>query len=81
MVYDHLTAKECSGNLPVQKLPVGIKSRLNWWENHGAEDKMAAKQMSMAEELLNPITPEPFTKILCLLHDSRATTIEAFNEK
>ena len=37
--------------------------------------------MSMAEELLNAITPEPFTKILCLLHNTRTISIEAFKEK
>ena len=39
-------------------------------KNHEAEDKMATKQISIAEELLNAITPEPFTKVLCLLHDT-----------
>ena len=41
---------------------------------------MAAKQTTIAEELLNAITPEPFTKVLCLLHDSRITTVEKFRE-
>ena len=47
-------------------------------KNHLAEDKMVAKHLSMAEELLNAIAPKPFTKVLCLLHDSRATTIKNF---
>ena len=38
---------------------------------------MAANCLSMAEELLNAII-EPFTKVLCLLHDSRTITIENF---
>ena len=57
-----------------------IKNSLTWWENHRAEDKMVTKHLSMVEELLNAVTPEPFTKVLCLLHDSRATTVETFKE-
>ena len=34
----------------------------------------------MAEELLNAIT-EPFTKVLCLLHDSRTITIDNFKRQ
>ena len=41
---------------------------------------MAAKHLSMAEELLNVVT-EPFTKVLCLLHDSRTITIENFKRQ
>ena len=41
-------------------------------KNHEAEDKMATKQISIAEELLNAVTPEPFMKVVCLLHDTRA---------
>ena len=41
---------------------------------------MAAKHISMAEELLNAIT-EPFTKVVCKLHDSRVTSIENFKIK
>ena len=63
------------------KQPVGIWSSQNWWENHIAEDKMAAKRISIAEELLNAITPEPFTKVLCLLHDSRVISVENFRRK
>ena len=40
---------------------------------------MAAKHLSMAEELLNAIT-EPFTKV-CLLHDSRTITIKNFKRQ
>ena len=36
---------------------------------------MVAKHLSMAEELLNAVT-EPFTKVLCLLHDSKTITIK-----
>ena len=42
---------------------------------------MAAKQISIAEELLNAVTPEPFTKVLCLLHDTRAVSAENFRRK
>ena len=45
-----------------------------------AEDKMASKKISMAEELLNAVT-EPFTKVVCKLHDSRITSIENFKIK
>ena len=45
-----------------------------------AEDKMAAKHILMAEELLNAVT-EPFTKVVCKLHDSRVTSIENFKIK
>ena len=41
---------------------------------------MATKHLSMAEELLNAIT-EPFTKVLCLLHDSRTITIDNFKRQ
>ena len=41
---------------------------------------MGAKHLSMAEEMLNAIT-EPFTKVLCLLHDSRTITIENFKRQ
>ena len=34
----------------------------------------------MAEELLNAVT-EPFTKVVCKLHDSRITSIENFKIK
>ena len=50
-------------------------------KNHEAEDKMAAKQISIAEELLNAVTPEPFTKVLCLLHDTRAVSTKNFKRK
>ena len=42
---------------------------------------MAAKQISMAEELFNAVTPEPFTKVLCLLHDTRVVSTENFKRK
>ena len=42
---------------------------------------MAAKQISIAEELLNAVTPEPFTKVLCLLHDTRVVSTENFKRK
>ena len=42
---------------------------------------MAAKQISIAEELLNAITPEPFMKVLCLLHDTRVVSTENFKRK
>ena len=42
---------------------------------------MAAKQISIPEELLNAVTPEPFTKVLCLLHDTRAVSTENFKRK
>ena len=45
-----------------------------------AEDKMAAVKTSMAEELLNAIT-EPFTKVVCKLHDSRIVSVENFKIK
>ena len=41
---------------------------------------MGAKHISMAEELLNAVT-EPFTKVVCKLHDSRVTSIENFKIK
>ena len=41
---------------------------------------MAAKHLSMVEELFNAVT-EPFTKVLCLLHDSRTTTIDNFKRQ
>ena len=41
---------------------------------------MATKHLSMAEELLNAVT-EPFTKVLCLLHDSRTITIDNFKRQ
>ena len=41
---------------------------------------MASKKISMAEELLNAVT-EPFTKVVCKLHDSRITSIENFKIK
>ena len=41
---------------------------------------MVAKHISMAEELLNAVT-EPFTKVVCKLHDSRVTSIENFKIK
>ena len=44
------------------------------------EDKMASKHLSMAEELLNAIT-ELHTKVLCLLHDSRITSVENFKRQ
>ena len=50
-------------------------------KNHEAEDKMATKQISIAEELLNAVTPEPFTKVLCLLHDTRVVSTEDFKKK
>ena len=50
-------------------------------KNHEAEDKMAFKQISIAEELLNAVTPEPFTKVPCLLHDTRAVSTEDFKRK
>ena len=49
-------------------------------KNHVAEDKMATKHLSMAEELLNAIT-EPFTKVLCLLHDARIVTVDNFKRQ
>lgn len=42
---------------------------------------MATECLALAEELLNVVTPEPFTKVLCLLHDSRATSIGNFKEQ
>ena len=42
---------------------------------------MAAKQISIAEELLNAVAPEPFTKVVCLLHDTRAVSTENFKRK
>ena len=42
---------------------------------------MAVKQISIAEELLNAITPEPFTKVVCLLHDTRTVSTENFRKK
>ena len=42
---------------------------------------MVAKQISIAEELLNAITPEPFTKVLCLLYGTRAVSTENFKRK
>ena len=42
---------------------------------------MVAKQISIAEELLNAVTPEPFTKVLCLLHDTRVVSTENFKRK
>ena len=42
---------------------------------------MAAKRISIAEELLNAITPEPFTKVVCLLHDTRTVSTENFKRK
>ena len=42
---------------------------------------MAAKQISIAEELLNAVTPEPFTKTLCVLHDNRVISPENFKRK
>ena len=42
---------------------------------------MVAKQISIAEELLNAVTPEPFTKVLCLLHDTQAVSTENFKRK
>ena len=50
-------------------------------KNHEAEDKMATKRISIAEELLNAVTPEPFTKVLCLLHDTRAVSPDDFKRK
>ena len=44
------------------------------------EDKMVSKHLSMAEELLNAVT-EPHTKVLCLLHDSRITSVENFKRQ
>ena len=41
---------------------------------------MASKKISMAEELLNAVT-EPFTKAVCMLHDSRIISIENFKIK
>ena len=41
---------------------------------------MATKHQSMAEELLNAIT-EPFTKVLCLLHDSRIVSVDNFKRQ
>ena len=41
---------------------------------------MASKHLSMAEELLNAVT-EPHTKVLCLLHDSRITSIDNFKRQ
>ena len=41
---------------------------------------MVTKHLSMAEELLNAIT-EPFTKVLCLLHDTRTITIDNFKRQ
>ena len=41
---------------------------------------MADAKISMAEELLNAIT-EPFTKIVCKLHDSRIISVENFKIK
>ena len=42
---------------------------------------MATKRISIAEELLNAVTPEPFTKVLCLLHDTRAVSPDDFKRK
>ena len=41
---------------------------------------MATKHLSMAEELLNAVT-EPFTKVLCLLHDSRIVSVDNFKRQ
>ena len=67
--------------ISVYPLPVRLSTRQFWQEIHQAENKMVSKQMSMAEELLNTVTPEPFTKILCLLHDTRMISIDTFKEK
>ena len=45
-----------------------------------AEDKMAARKIMMAEELLNAIM-EPFTKVVCKLHDARIVSVENFKIK
>ena len=45
-----------------------------------AEDKMADAKISMAKELLNAVT-EPFTKVVCKLHDSRIISVENFKIK
>ena len=50
-------------------------------KNHEAEDKMATKRISIVEELLNAVTPEPFKKVLCLLHDTRAVSPADFKRK
>ena len=42
---------------------------------------MATKRISIAEELLNAVTPEPFTKVLCSLHDTRAVSPDDFKRK
>ena len=42
---------------------------------------MAVKRISIAEELLNAVTPEPFTKVVCLLHDTRTVSTENFRKK
>ena len=41
---------------------------------------MASKHLSMAEEILNAVT-EPHTKVLCLLHDLRITSVENFKRQ
>ena len=65
----------------IKTLPVRISTRQIWWENHGAENEMVSKQMNIAKELLNEITNELFTKILCLLHDTRTISVKNFKEK
>ena len=45
-----------------------------------AEDKMADRKLLMAEELLNAVT-EPFTKVVCKLHDARIISVENFKIK
>ena len=41
---------------------------------------MVAAKISMAEELLNAVT-EPFTKVVCKLHDSRIVSVKNFKIK
>ena len=50
------------------------------WENTLREDKMAAEKQkdSMAIELLNVITGKKFTKVLCVLDDSKAVNLDQF---
>ena len=50
------------------------------WENTLRGDKMAAEKQkdSMAIELLNVITGKKFTKVLCVLDESKAVNLDQF---